>query len=41
MSVRMIELEEVQMTVTSDDALEAVFIEARPQYSMKLSNYCY
>jgi hypothetical protein len=41
MSVQMIELDEVQMIELSDDVLEAVFVEARPQYSMKLSNYCY
>jgi len=37
----MIELEEVTTVEASDDVLEAVFVEARPQYSMKLSNYCY
>jgi len=39
MLVQMIELEEVQMTVTSDDALEAVFVEAGAQYTGQ-KNWC-
>jgi uncharacterized protein YunC (DUF1805 family) len=33
MSVQMIELEEVQMTVTSDDVLEAMVVEVTVQAS--------
>jgi hypothetical protein len=36
----MIELEEVQMTVTSDDALEAVVVEVRAQARFTNHNWC-